>query len=116
MNEALRLPHGMPPILQARLAGHRPAYSVHVTDDREIAGLANRLGFPVVYADPLNLPEWDWSALRGLDVVLVYRPSGSDPVGAADRIMQAMPKDMTAIPIWQWVDAVAPFFEDKKCN
>ena len=102
-----RLPDGMRKILDARFEGLRPAYPVHITDDNAIAHLANRAGFPAVLADPLNLPTWDWSALRGLDVVLVFLPSGSDPVGAAINIAAAHPADLIAVPVWRMVEAMA---------
>ncbi len=106
----LRLPQGMRQILDARLNGHRPAWAVHVCDDRVIAKLAERLGFPTVLAQPINLPTWDWAALRGLDVLLIYRPEGGDPVVAADNIQAARPADLTVVAIWDWSDSVARFF------
>ena len=115
--QTLRLPNGMRRILDARLNGQRPAWAVHVTDDTMVAQLAIKTGFPVVLAAPLNLPVWDWSALRGLDVVLVYRPSGSDPLGAAINIIAAQPSDLIAVPIWRMVEGMARhIYRSPICN
>jgi hypothetical protein len=61
----------MRPILQARMAGRRPAELVHVTNWLPLADFCHQNRLPTVYAEPLNDPAWDWRALHGLDVVVV---------------------------------------------
>jgi hypothetical protein len=101
-------------ILDARMAGQRPADAVHITDDTGVARLAARMGFPVVFASPLALPAWDWRALRGLDVVMVYTPPNADHVAACVHIHEAKPGDLICVPIWAWVATVSWFFEGKR--
>jgi hypothetical protein len=69
--QSLRLPDGLAAILQARMAGRRPAALVHVCDWRDLAVFCRTNQLPVVFAEPLNDPAWDWRALHGLDVVVV---------------------------------------------
>jgi hypothetical protein len=70
MTEALRLPEGMRPILQARLAGRRPAEMVHVTDWPALDNFCRVNDLPCAFVDPLA-GAWDWSALHDLDVICV---------------------------------------------
>ena len=70
MTEALRLPEGMRPILQARLAGRRPAEMVHVTDWPALDYFCRVNDLPCAFVDPLA-GAWDWSALHDLDVICV---------------------------------------------
>jgi len=96
--QSLRLPDGLNAILQARMAGRRPAELVHLTDWHDLAAFCRTNHLPVVFAEPLNDPAWDWRALHGLDVVVV----GIRGVPAMPALKAVRPSFLRLLGPWGW--------------
>lgn len=92
-----RLPDGLRAILQARIAGRRPADLVHVTDWPVLDDFCRVNDLPCVFADPLN-GSWDWSALHNLDVVVV----GINGVPPMTGLKAVRPAFLRLLGPWGW--------------
>jgi hypothetical protein len=91
----------------SRKQGRAPALPVFVTDLRE-PFTSNLTGCGCMVIEVWQGPDWNWSALAGLEVILAWRnPSSDFSRKTALAIRDARPRDLTSM------DWDAPYGEQR---
>ena len=90
--EHMRLANGARWLLEARMAGKRPAWPVVVTDELNCASIHRKWGFAVLLAGP---GVWDMTCLRDLKVwVFACR---QDVLGLVESVAIGKPADLVVL-------------------
>jgi hypothetical protein len=104
--------HALSSLAGFRRQGKAPALPVFVTDLRE-PFTSNLTGCGCMVIEVWQGPDWNWSALAGLEVILAWRnPSSDFSRKTALAIRDANPRDLTSIdwsaPYGEQMSSVMP--------